>query len=292
MAAIRLNYRKYPRLPGLRPVAGGHRTLDQEPELHRKQNPLQFRLRLSAQHAAMVDNPADLVQPGPKRPLYDPTRHAFEKYRKGAPTTVVYSDPDKAKLRNSQMISYAQKNPKDQPTSLPPDDHIARRRHVCLCRPFARRWKPQPPCNRRAKTAARQGHLKIQMGGMAAAINVSYRAYSERDHPGDRRPQRYPHGLDQLANRVRFRIPRLVIGRVNDSLLSRAGAPGVSDYVIAPVTHRRGAFGLRPVLGAGGQGGWPDTPSSSQRRRRRSPSPTTSPGRSRATSHWTPSSHL
>src|SRR6266403_4301721 len=52
--------------------------------------------------AAMVDNPADLVQPRPETPTYTTQRTtAFEKYRKGAPTTVVYSDPDKAKLSDT-----------------------------------------------------------------------------------------------------------------------------------------------------------------------------------------------
>jgi len=52
--------------------------------------------------AAMVDNPADLVQPRPETPTYTTQRTtAFEKYRKGTPTTVVYSDPDKAKLSDT-----------------------------------------------------------------------------------------------------------------------------------------------------------------------------------------------
>jgi pilus assembly protein CpaD len=52
--------------------------------------------------AAMVDNPADLVQPRPETPTYTTQRTtAFEKYRKGTPTTVVYSDADKAKLSDT-----------------------------------------------------------------------------------------------------------------------------------------------------------------------------------------------
>lgn len=49
--------------------------------------------------AAMVENPADLVQPRPETPPYTARRSiAFDKYRKGNPTATVYADGDKAKL--------------------------------------------------------------------------------------------------------------------------------------------------------------------------------------------------
>jgi pilus assembly protein CpaD len=49
--------------------------------------------------AAMVDNPADLVQPRSETPPYTARRSiAFDKYRKGNPTGTTYSDGDKAKL--------------------------------------------------------------------------------------------------------------------------------------------------------------------------------------------------
>jgi pilus assembly protein CpaD len=49
--------------------------------------------------AAMVDNPADLVQPRPETPPYTARRSiAFDKYRKGNPTATTYSDGDKAKI--------------------------------------------------------------------------------------------------------------------------------------------------------------------------------------------------
>ena len=52
--------------------------------------------------AAMIDNPADLVQPRPESPPYWPRRgEAFEKYRKGAPTTTAYPEADKAKLSDT-----------------------------------------------------------------------------------------------------------------------------------------------------------------------------------------------
>jgi pilus assembly protein CpaD len=52
--------------------------------------------------AAMVDNPADLVQPRPETPAYTIRRSAaFEKYRKGDPTAVAYPEADKAKLSDT-----------------------------------------------------------------------------------------------------------------------------------------------------------------------------------------------
>jgi pilus assembly protein CpaD len=52
--------------------------------------------------AAMVENPADLVQPRPETPAYTMRRsEAFEKYRKGNPTATQYPDGEKAKLSDT-----------------------------------------------------------------------------------------------------------------------------------------------------------------------------------------------
>ena len=52
--------------------------------------------------AAMIDNPADLEQPRPESPAYTARRsEAFEKYRKGHPTTTVYPEAEKAKLSDT-----------------------------------------------------------------------------------------------------------------------------------------------------------------------------------------------
>jgi pilus assembly protein CpaD len=52
--------------------------------------------------AAMVDNPADLVQPRSETPAYTARRtEAFEKYRKGNTTTTAYPESDKAKLSDT-----------------------------------------------------------------------------------------------------------------------------------------------------------------------------------------------
>jgi pilus assembly protein CpaD len=52
--------------------------------------------------AAMIDNPSDLEQPRPETPAYTARRTAaFEKYRKGEPTTTNYPEADKAKLSDT-----------------------------------------------------------------------------------------------------------------------------------------------------------------------------------------------
>jgi pilus assembly protein CpaD len=52
--------------------------------------------------AAMVDNPADLVQPRSETASYTTRRStAFEKYRKGTPTTTTYPEAEKAKLSDT-----------------------------------------------------------------------------------------------------------------------------------------------------------------------------------------------
>jgi pilus assembly protein CpaD len=49
--------------------------------------------------AAMIDNPSDLVQPRAETPAMTERRNvAFEKYRKGAPTTTEYPEAERAKL--------------------------------------------------------------------------------------------------------------------------------------------------------------------------------------------------
>lgn len=49
--------------------------------------------------AAMIDNPADLIQPRAETPAYSIRRNTvFDKYRKGQSTATVYPDADKAKI--------------------------------------------------------------------------------------------------------------------------------------------------------------------------------------------------
>ena len=52
--------------------------------------------------AAMIDNPSDLEQPRSETPAYTARRTAaFEKYRKGEPTSTPYPEAEKAKLSDT-----------------------------------------------------------------------------------------------------------------------------------------------------------------------------------------------
>ena len=137
------------------------------------------------------------------------------------------------------MISYARQNPESQPDGTPPpaDDHIAPAPRVSV----------QAFCETVETAAAVQSagedrrlgkaHLKIQMGGMAAAIEAYRTAPTpnviilETEARSD-----ILDGLDQLATVCDPGTRVVVIGTDNDvtpyrELVRR----GVSDYVIGPV---------------------------------------------------------
>jgi pilus assembly protein CpaE len=138
------------------------------------------------------------------------------------------------------MISYARENSEEQQDVVPPpaDDHIAPAPRVSV----------QAFCDTVETAAAVQAagedrrlgkaHLKIQMGGMAAAIEAYRSAPTpnvivlETDTRND-----IVAGLDQLATVCDPGTRVVVIGRVNDVTLYRELVRrGVSDYVLAPVT--------------------------------------------------------
>jgi pilus assembly protein CpaE len=137
------------------------------------------------------------------------------------------------------MISYARQNPEEAPEAATPpsESHIAPAPRVSV----------QAFCDSVETAAAVQSagedrrlgkaHLKIQMGGMAAAIEAYRSAPTpnviilESDTRGD-----VLAGLDQLATVCDPGTRVVVIGRVNDVTLYRELVRrGVSDYVIAPV---------------------------------------------------------
>ena len=103
MAAIRLNY------PRISAVAGpcGLWPEDLGPSINNKSyfdNKPYYNYGCANQRnlAAMVDNPADLVQPRPETPAYTARRStAFEKYRKGISSATNYPEGDKAKLSDT-----------------------------------------------------------------------------------------------------------------------------------------------------------------------------------------------
>ena len=138
------------------------------------------------------------------------------------------------------MISYARQNPDATPeAALPPaEDHIAPAPRVSVqafCETVETAGAVQSAGEDRRLGKA---HLKIQMGGMTAAIEA-YRAAPtpnvivlETDGRSD-----ILAGLDQLATVCDSGTRVVVIGRINDVMLYRELVRrGVSDYVIAPIT--------------------------------------------------------
>ena len=137
------------------------------------------------------------------------------------------------------MISYARKNPEQQPDVTPPpaDDHIAPAPRVSVqafCETVETAAAVQSAAEDRRLDKA---HLKIQMGGMAAAIE----AYRTAPTPNviileSEGRGKILAGLDQLAAVCDSGTRVVVIGRVNDVTLYRELVRrGVSDYVIVPV---------------------------------------------------------
>ena len=137
------------------------------------------------------------------------------------------------------MINYARQNPEQQGAAAPPavDDHISPSPRVSV----------QAFCETVETAAAVQSagedrrlgkaHLKIQMGGMAAAVE----AYRTAPTPnvivletGGRND--ILGGLDQLASVCDPGTRVIVIGRVNDVMFYRELVRrGVSDYLISPI---------------------------------------------------------
>jgi pilus assembly protein CpaD len=103
MATIRLSY------PKISAVAGpcGLWPEDLGPSYknrHYFENKPYYNFGCASQRnmAAMVDNPSDLVQPRTESPAYTTRRTAaFDKYRKGTPTTTVYPEGEKAKISDT-----------------------------------------------------------------------------------------------------------------------------------------------------------------------------------------------
>src|SRR5579862_1756326 len=137
------------------------------------------------------------------------------------------------------MISYARQNSEAQPDGAPPqaEEHIAPAPRVSVqafCETVETAAAVQSAGEDRRLAKA---HLKIQMGGMAAAVE----AYRSAPTPNvivlesDARNDLLA-GLDQLATVCDAGTRVIVIGRINDVTLYRELVRrGVSDYVLAPV---------------------------------------------------------
>lgn len=137
------------------------------------------------------------------------------------------------------MISYAQKTADEEPTAATPaaEEHIAPAPRVSVqafCETVETAAAVQTAAEDRRLGKA---HIKIQMGGMPAAIE----AYRSAPTPNVIVLETEPRGdilagLDQLATVCDAGTRVVVIGKVNDVTLYRELVRrGVSDYVIAPV---------------------------------------------------------
>jgi len=136
------------------------------------------------------------------------------------------------------MISYARQDQDDTTNGTAADDHIAPAPRVSVqafCETVETGAAVQAAGEDRRLDKA---HLKIQMGGMAAAIEAYRTAPTpnvivlETEGRND-----ILSGLDQLASVCDAGTRVIVIGRLNDVTLYRELVRrGISDYLIAPVT--------------------------------------------------------
>jgi pilus assembly protein CpaD len=103
LAAIRLDYPRIAAVAGpcgLWPEDLGP-SID-DPRYSENKDYYNFGCATQRNLAAMIDNPADLVQPRPETPAYTARRsEGFEKYRKGTTTATNYPESDKAKLSDA-----------------------------------------------------------------------------------------------------------------------------------------------------------------------------------------------
>ena len=160
--------------------------------------------------AAMVDNPADLVQPRGEGPAYTPRRTvALDKYRKGESTSdrlsAIRTTARSATSENDQSTrSKSQRLTRRCRPRLPArDEHIAPAPRVSIqafCETVETAAAVQAAGEDRRLAKA---HLKIQMGGMTAARrSLSHLADAERHHHRIRKPRRRHPG------RPRSRSPK------------------------------------------------------------------------------------
>jgi len=135
------------------------------------------------------------------------------------------------------MISYARQDQAEQPAAAAAEEHIAPAPRVSVqafCETVETAAAVQAAGEDRRLNKA---HLKIQMGGMTAAVEAYRTAPTpnvillETEGRGD-----LLGDLDQLATVCDAGTRVIVIGRINDVQLYRELVRrGISDYVIAPV---------------------------------------------------------
>ncbi|TAK47498.1 MAG: CtpF protein [Xanthobacteraceae bacterium] len=136
------------------------------------------------------------------------------------------------------MISYSRQTPEAEPAAAAGDEHIAPAPRVSVqafCETVETAAAVQSAGEDRRMAKA---HLKIQMGGLTAAIE----AYRSAPTPNviiletEDRGQSILAGLDQLATVCDAGTRVVIISRLNDVALYRELVRrGISDYLIGPV---------------------------------------------------------
>ena len=99
MATVKLNYPSMRRRPAR--AGCGRRISARAPNRSYNENRPYWNLGCATQRnlAAMVDNPADLVQPRGETPAYTGRRTiVLDKYRRGESPATIYPDTDKGKI--------------------------------------------------------------------------------------------------------------------------------------------------------------------------------------------------
>ena len=265
MATIRLNY------PKISAVAGpcGLWPEDLGPSIKNKsyfENKPYYNFGCAYQRnmAAMVDNPSDLVQPRSETPAYTRAaqRSASRSIARALPPRPPIpkpTRPNSAIQANDQLRAPKFRRAAGRHAAAGGRSHRAgaagvgagllrdggnrRRRAVGGRGPPPRQGASQDPDGRH--------------GGRHRGL--SHRADAERDHPGNRRPQRYPGRPRPARHRLRCRHPRhRDRPHQRRHAVSRTGAPRRQRLRDRAGQHaRRGALDLRAVLGAGSQGGRP-----------------------------------
>src|SRR5512146_707138 len=141
-------------------------------------------------------------------------------------------------IKHASQVAVADNEAKPTAADSAADEHIAPAPRVSVqafCETVETAAAVQAAGEDRRLTKA---HAKIQMGGIAAAIEA-YRTSATPDViviEADTRAEEILGGLDQLAEVCDAGTRVVVIGRINDVTLYRElTRRGVSDYMISPV---------------------------------------------------------
>ena len=176
--------------------------------------------------AAMVDNPADLVQPRGETPTYTERRTVvLDKYRQGESRPAPIRLRHRQDQRRRKMIKHAYQaaTAEDGTTPAAPteagDEHIAPAPRVSMqafCETVETAAAVQAAGEDRRLVKA---HVKIQMGGITAAVE----AYRTSPTPNvilierSTAPDEVLHGLDQLAEVCDAGTRVIVVGKSTTS---------------------------------------------------------------------------